>query len=128
VPRKKVAVDLRTEKAKLSERLDINDVIEFKGWLPLRERPVRVRQDLEALLEMDLDGDILRGARMKLLADGEPPIRVCIKPGTQAGDVRRILKKVISAIEEHGFPEEFTSYGEMYLPPHIRHRLNSKDF
>ena len=128
MPRKKVAVDLETEKAKLSEKLDINDVIEFKGWLPLRENPVRVAQCLDVLLDMDLDGDIVWGDRAKVLADGEPPIRVCIMPGTQAGDVRRILKKVISAIEQHGFPEAYVSYAELDLPPHIRHRLNSKDF
>jgi hypothetical protein len=95
------------------------EVIEFVGWLPSQ------KPDVDSLLEMDLDGDIVWGNRAKAITENTPAVRVYVQPKTSPAAVRRILKKIITAIEEHGMPAEFVSYGELDLPPHIRQRLKT---
>jgi len=112
----------QVELAKITELIQTRgliDVIEFVGWLP-SEKP-----DVDSLLEMDLDGDIVWGNRAEAITENTPAVRVYIMPETSPADVRRILKKIITAIEEHGMPQEFVSYGELDLPPHVRQRLKT---
>ncbi len=97
----------------------LTDVVEFVGWLP-SEKP-----DVDSLLEMDLDGDIVWGNRANAIIDNTPAVRVYIMPETSPAAVRRILRKIIAAIEKHGMPAEFVSYGELDLPPHVRQRLKT---
>ena len=117
VRRKKTPLNPRQEeRAKMAELIQtrgagLYNVIEFVGWLPSE------KLDTDSLLEMDLDGDIVWGGRTNAITENTPAVRVYITPETSPADVRRILRKIIAAIEEHGMPDEFVSYGELDLPP-----------